>query len=121
MSSSTYALIFTVVPFAFGFVAVLAHRSGGRRALVLAWVAAAALLAVLGFLDWRQPPDEGTPLMAYLAFAVLPTAAAAWAADSPARAKMPIIARLLVAGTVGWLAILVLVGVAAVVAGGAGN
>jgi hypothetical protein len=121
MSSSTYALIFTVVPFAFGFVAVLAHRSGGRRALVLAWVAAAALLAVLGFLDWRQPPDEGTPLMAYLAFAVLPTAAAAWAADYTARAKMPIIARLLVAGTVGWLAILVLVGVAAVVAGGAGN
>jgi hypothetical protein len=117
MSASTYALIFTVVPFLFGFAAVLALRAGGRRALVIAWLAASALLVVLGVMDWRQPPDEGTPLVAYLAFALIPTAAAAWAADRTARAQMPIVARLLIAGTVGWLAILVLVGIATVIVG----
>jgi hypothetical protein len=117
MDSSTYALIFTIVPFGFGFAAVLALRAGGRKALVIAWAVASALLVVLGVIDWRQPPDEGTPLLAYLAFAILPTTAAAWAADRTARAQMPIIARLLVAGTVGWLAILVLVGIAAMVMG----
>jgi hypothetical protein len=118
VSSSTYALIFTLVPFLFGFVAVFALRAGGRRALAIAWVLGSGLLVVLGFMDWRRPPDEGTPLIAYLAFALIPTLAAAFAADRTARAQMPIVARLLVAGTAGWLAILVLVGVATVLAGG---
>jgi hypothetical protein len=117
VTASAYALIFTVVPFLFGFVAVLALRSGGRRGLVVAWTIASALLAVLGILDWQRPPDEGTPLLAYLAFALIPTAAAAWAADRTARGGMPIVARLLIAGTTGWLAILVLVGIATVVMG----
>lgn len=118
MSSSTYALIFTLVPFLFGFVAVFALRAGGRRALAIAWGLGSGLLVVLGVMDWRRPPDEGTPLIAYLAFALIPTLAAAFAADRTARAQMPIVARLLVAGTAGWLAILVLVGVATVLAGG---
>ncbi|HSJ63321.1 MAG TPA: hypothetical protein VK922_05355 [Gemmatimonadaceae bacterium] len=117
MSTSSYALIFTLVPFLFGFAAVFALRSGGRRALLVAWVLGSGLLAVLGVMDWRRPPDEGTPLLAYLAFALLPTAAAAWAADRTARAQMPIVARLLIAGTTGWLAILLLVGTATVVIG----
>ena len=118
MSASTYALLFTLVPFLFGFVAVFALRAGGRRALAVAWVAGAGLLVILGVIDWRQPPDEGTPLIAYLAFALIPTLVAAVAADRTARAQMPIVARLLVAGTSGWLAILVLVGIATIVVGG---
>lgn len=117
MSSSTYALIFTLVPFLFGFAAVFALRAGGRRALVMAWVIGSGILVVLGVLDWRQPPDEGTPLLAYLAFALIPTMVAGFVADRTARAQMPIVARLLVAGTAGWLAILVLVGIATVIVG----
>ena len=117
MSASTYALLFTVVPFLFGFAAVFALRNGGRRGLVIAWVIGSALLVTLGVLDWRQPPDEGTPLLLYILFALIPTAAAAWAADRTARSQMPIVARLLIAGTTGWLAILILVGVATVALG----
>jgi hypothetical protein len=120
VSASAYALVFTVVPFAFGLAAVFALRAGGRRALVIAWVVCSGLLVVLGVVDWRQPPDEGTPLVAYLAFAVIPTLAAAFAADRTARGRMPIVARLLVAGTAGWFAILVLVGVATLLVGGPG-
>ena len=115
MSSSGYALLFTVVPFLFGFAAVLAHRAGGRRGLIISWMVATGLLIVLGVIDWRQPPDEGTPLVAYLAFAVIPTAAAAWAVDRTA--TMPLIIRMLVCGTAGWLGILVMVGIFALVAG----
>lgn len=115
MSSSSYALLFTVVPFLFGFAAVLAHRAGGRRALIISWMVATGLLIVLGIIDWRQPPDEGTPLVAYLAFAVIPTGVATWAVDRTA--TMPLIIRMLVCGTAGWLGILVLVGVFALVAG----
>ena len=115
MSSSGYALLFTVVPFLFGFAAVLAHRAGGRRALIISWMVDTGLLIVLGVIDWRQPPDEGTPLIAYLGFAIIPTAAAAWAVDRTA--TMPLIIRMLVCGTAGWLGILVLVGVFALVAG----
>ena len=117
MSASTYALLFTLVPFLFGFVAVFALRAGGRRALALAWVIGSGLLVVLGVIDWRQPPDEGTPLIAYLAFALIPTSVAAFAADRTARSQMPIVARLLVAGTAGWFSILVLVGVATLIVG----
>jgi hypothetical protein len=117
MPASTYALLFTLVPFLFGFVAVFALRAGGRRALALAWVIGSGLLVVLGVIDWRQPPDEGTPLIAYLAFALIPTSVAAFAADRTARSQMPIVARLLVAGTAGWFSILVLVGVATVIVG----
>ena len=115
MSSSTYALLFTVVPFLFGFVAVLAHRAGGRRALIISWAVASGLLIALGVVDWRQPPDEGTPLIAYLGFAIIPTAVAAWAVERTR--NMPVILRMLVCGTVGWLGILVLVGILALVAG----
>ncbi len=115
MSSSNYALLFTVVPFLFGFAAVLAHRAGGRRGLIISWMVATGLLIVLGVIDWRQPPDEGTPLVAYLGFAIIPTAAAAWVADRTA--TMPLIIRMLVCGTAGWLGILVLVGIVALVAG----
>jgi hypothetical protein len=117
MSASTYALLFTLVPFLFGFVAVFALRAGGRRALAWAWVIGSGFLVVLGVIDWRQPPDEGTPLIAYLAFALIPTSVAAFAADRTARSQMPIVARLLVAGTAGWFSILVLVGVATVIVG----
>jgi hypothetical protein len=117
MSASTYALLFTLVPFLFGFVAVFALRAGGRRALALAWMIGSGLLVVLGAIDWRQPPDEGTPLIAYLAFALIPTSVAAFAADRTARSQMPIVARLLVAGTAGWFSILVLVGVATLIVG----
>lgn len=119
MTPSTYALLFTVVPFLFGFVAVIALRAGGRRALAIAWLLGSGLLVMLGVMDWRRPPDEGTPLLAYLAFALIPTLTAAVVADRTARAQMPIVARLLIAGTAGWLAILVLVGVATVIVGGA--
>lgn len=115
MSSSSYALLFTVVPFLYGFAAVLAHRAGGRRALIISWVMAAGLLIVLGIIDWRQPPDEGTPLIAYLGFAMIPTAAAAWAVERTG--NMPIVLRMLVCGTAGWLGILVLVGIFALVTG----
>jgi hypothetical protein len=115
MSSSSYALLFTVVPFLFGFAAVLAHRAGGRRGLIMSWVVATGLLIVLGVIDWRQPPDEGTPLVAYLGFAIIPTAAAAWAVERTE--NMPLILRMLVCGTAGWLGILVLVGIVALVAG----
>ncbi|HUF29173.1 MAG TPA: hypothetical protein VMM77_00820 [Gemmatimonadaceae bacterium] len=115
MSSSTYALLFSVVPFLFGIAAVLAHRAGGRRGLVIAWVSAAGLLIVLGVMDWRQPPDEGTPLVAYLGFALIPTAAAAWAVERTS--NLPVIVRMLVCGTAGWLGILALVGVVAILAG----
>lgn len=117
MSTATYALVFTVVPFVFGVTAVYAERAAGRRGLLVAWVIASALLLGLGILDWRRPPDEGTPLIAYVAFALIPTAAAAWAAERTARAGMPILARLLVAGTVGWLGILALVSVSAMIVG----
>ena len=117
MSASTYALLFTLVPFFFGFVAVFALRAGGRRGLALAWMIGSGLLVVLGVIDWRQPPDEGTPLIAYLAFALIPTSVAAFAADRTARSQMPIVARLLVAGTAGWFSILVLVGVATLIVG----
>jgi hypothetical protein len=117
MPASTYALLFTLVPFLFGFVAVFALRAGGRRALALAWMIGSGLLVVLGVIDWRQPPDEGTPLIAYLAFALIPTSVAAFAADRTARSQMPIVARLLVAGTAGWFSILVLVGVATLIVG----
>jgi uncharacterized membrane protein len=117
MPASTYALLFTLVPFLFGFVAVFALRAGGRRALALAWMIGSGLLVVLGVIDWRQPPDEGTPLIAYLAFALIPTSVAAFAADRAARSQMPIVARLLVAGTAGWFSILVLVGVATLIVG----
>lgn len=115
MSSSNYALLFTVIPFLFGIAAVLAHRAGGRRGLIIAWVAATGLLIVLGVMDWRQPPDEGTPLIAYLGFAIIPTAAAAWAVDRTV--TMPLIIRMLVCGTAGWLGILALVGIVALIAG----
>lgn len=115
MSPSTYALIFTVVPFLSGIVAVLALRSWNRRGLWLVWAGFTMLLLVLGIVDWRRPPDEGTPLGVYIAFAILPTAAAAFVADRFSRTQMPLIVRMLIAGTAGWLAILVLVGVATMV------
>ncbi len=115
MSSANYALLFTVIPFLFGIAAVLAHRAAGRRGLALAWVAATGLLIVLGVMDWRQPPDEGTPLIAYLGFAIIPTAAAAWVVDRTV--TMPLIIRMLVCGTAGWLGILVLVGIVTLMAG----
>jgi hypothetical protein len=115
MSSSSYALLFTVVPFLFGFAAVLAHRASGRRGLIISWAVATGLLIVLGVIDWRQPPDEGTPLIAYFGFAIIPTAAAAWAVERTG--NMPVILRMLVCGTAGWLGILVLVGIFALVAG----
>lgn len=115
MSSSSYALLFTVVPFLFGFVAVLAHRAGGQRGLIISWMVATGLLIVLGVIDWRQPPDEGTPLIAYLGFAIIPTAAAAWAVKRTG--NMPVVIRMLVCGTAGWLGILVLVGIVALTAG----
>ncbi len=115
MSASTYALIFTVVPFLSGILAVLAQRAGGRRGLIITWVLASALLIAFGVVDWRRPPDEGTPLAVYLAFAVLPTAAAALTADWSSRTGMPIVVRMLIAGTAGWFSILVLVGVATLI------
>lgn len=121
MSTSTYALIFTLVPFVFGIAAVYAEHAGGKRGLLIAWAAGAALLLVLGVMDWRRPPDEGTPLIAYVAFAIIPTAAAAWAAWRTARAGMPVLARLLIAGTVGWLGILALVSAAAMLVAARGT
>jgi hypothetical protein len=115
VSASTYALIFTVVPFLSGIIAVLAHRAAGRRGLVITWALASALLLVLGIIDWQRPPDEGTPLAVYLAFAVVPTTTAAIVAERASRTGLPVLVRMLIAGTAGWLSILVLVGIATLV------
>ena len=104
MDPTPYALVFTLAPFAFGLAAVVAHRLGGVRALAATWVACAALFAVLGYRDWRSPPDEGTPLSAYLVFATLPTAVAAVVAARTARG-VPLLWRIMLAGTAGWASI----------------
>ncbi|MDQ3696721.1 MAG: hypothetical protein M3373_01660 [Gemmatimonadota bacterium] len=105
MSASQYAFIFTLVPFLFGIAAVFAHRAGGNRALWTTWLAAALLFSVLGYLDWRSPPDHGTPYAAYLSFATIPTAAASLVTARTAESKLPLIARVLLAGTVCWATI----------------
>ena len=103
MDPSSYALVFTAAPFAFGLAAVVAHRYGGVRALGGTWLACAALFAVLGYRDWGSPPDEGTPLGAYLLFATVPTAVAAVVA---ARTRgVPLLWRVMLAGTAGWASI----------------
>ena len=104
MDSFSYALLFTVAPFAFGLAAVVAHRAGGARALAATWLACAALFAYLGYRDWRSPPDEGTPLSAYLLFATVPTAVAAVVAARTARG-VPLLWRIMLAGTAGWASI----------------
>lgn len=104
MDPTSYALFFTLAPFAFGLAAVVAHRAGGVRALAPTWLACAALFAYLGYRDWRSPPDEGTPLAAYLAFATIPTAVAAVVAARTARG-VPLVWRIMLAGTAGWVSI----------------
>ena len=100
----SYALFFTIAPFAFGLAAVAAHRAGGTRALAATWLAGAALFAALGYRDWRSPPDEGTPLSAYLVFATVPTAVAAVVTARTARG-VPLLWRVMLAGTAGWASI----------------
>lgn len=102
MSAGGYALLFTILPFLFGGAVVWAERIGGQRALWGTWALAAAMYAVLGWHDWRTPPDEGTPLAFYLVLATVPTAAGAWAAGWSARRGLPLVARVLIAGTVCW-------------------
>jgi hypothetical protein len=104
MDPTAYALLFTLAPFAFGLAAVVAHRVGGTRALAATWLASAALFALLGYRDWRSPPDEGTPLSAYLLFATVPTAVGAVVAARTARG-VPLVWRIMLAGTAGWVSI----------------
>ena len=104
MDSTAYALFFTLAPFAFGLAAVVAHRVGGTRALAATWLLCAALFAYLGYRDWRSPPDEGTPLSAYLVFATVPTAVAAAVAARTA-GGVPLLWRVMLAGTAGWASI----------------
>src|SRR5919199_1062823 len=98
MDSSFYALVFTLAPF-------VAHRAGGVRALGAAWVAAAVFFTYLGVRDWASPPDEGTPLSAYLAFALVPTAVAAVVAARTASRGVPMLWRVVLAGSAGWVSI----------------
>ena len=104
MDSASYALFFTLAPFAFGIAAVVAHRVGGTRALAATWLACALLFAYLGYRDWRSPPDEGTPFSAYLVFATVPTAVGALVAARTARG-VPLLWRIMLAGTAGWASI----------------
>ena len=105
MSAGQYALIFTVLPFLFGAAAVWAHRQGGARRLWAAWAIAALFYSVLGYIDWRAPPDEGTPLAFYLTVATVPTAAGAWVAAWSAANRIPLVMRILLAGSACWITI----------------
>ena len=104
MDSTSYALFFTLGPFAFGLAAVVAHRMGGVHALTATWLLCAALFTALGYRDWRSPPDEGTPLSAYLVFATVPTAVAAVVAARTA-GRVPLVWRVMLAGSAGWASI----------------
>jgi hypothetical protein len=103
MSAGSYALLFTILPFLYGGAVVWAERIGGVRTVRLTWALAAIMYAVLGYADWRTPPDEGTPLAFYIVLALVPTAAGAWVALWAARRQMPLPLRVIASGSATWL------------------
>ena len=102
MTAGQYGLVFTLFPFLFGAAAVWARRAGGTPALWVLWGAAALLFARLGYADWRTPPDNGTPLAAYLAFATIPTAVGAFVASRLDRRRLPLLLEVAITGTATW-------------------
>ena len=105
MTAGQYGLAFTLFPFLFGAAAVWARRAGGVPALWSLWAAAALLFATLGYADWRTPPDNGTPLAAYLAFATVPTAVGALVASRLDRRRLPLLLDVAITGTATWITI----------------
>lgn len=105
MSRDAYTSFFVAVAAIFAILATVAHRSGGRWRLWLAWVGSAIVLGVMGVLDWWRLPSKETPLVAYILVAVVPTLAAAafvqWTGDQ----RQPLAAQLGGAGAICWVLI----------------
>jgi hypothetical protein len=77
LSRTDYLVVEALSAALFAAAAVAAQRRAGTKALAAASGLCAAVLLVLGYLDWRRLTSKETPLVAYAVTAIVPTTIAA--------------------------------------------
>jgi len=77
MNPTLYWLLAIVISLGSAGALVWAYRRGGRGQLLVTAAAIAAVLLILGYLDWRGQSPVETPMGTYVLIAILPVAAAA--------------------------------------------